>query len=180
MVLDNVTSHFSNMLESITSASFLSSLSIIHEFIDEAGENFFRLQIHVQIKSCVTLFSLFSWFVHTNKLKTKLNRQRSLCATPAFLAPYMYYISARHGPHVPDRKRGSTPSTLARQSDQRGSPVSCWPSLHVHPGETTPVALVRPRSSHGRRPHPKRHTLWRACYGTKKHRPPAPEIQECL
>ena len=30
MVLDNVTSHFPTMLEPITSASFLSSLSIIH------------------------------------------------------------------------------------------------------------------------------------------------------
>ena len=30
MALDNVTSHFSTMLEPITSASFLSSLSIIH------------------------------------------------------------------------------------------------------------------------------------------------------
>ena len=30
MALDNVTSHFSTMLEQITSASFLSSLSIIH------------------------------------------------------------------------------------------------------------------------------------------------------
>ena len=30
MALDNVTSHFSTMLETIASASFLSSLSIIH------------------------------------------------------------------------------------------------------------------------------------------------------
>ena len=30
MALDNVTSHFSTILEPITSASFLSSLSIIH------------------------------------------------------------------------------------------------------------------------------------------------------
>ena len=30
MALDNVTSHFSTMLEPIASASFLSSLSIIH------------------------------------------------------------------------------------------------------------------------------------------------------
>ena len=40
-------------------------------------------------------------------------RQRWLCTTPAFLAPYMYYMAARHGPHpcMPDRKRGSAPST---------------------------------------------------------------------
>ena len=31
MALDNVTSHFSTMLEPIASASFLSSLSIIHD-----------------------------------------------------------------------------------------------------------------------------------------------------
>ena len=31
MVLDNVTSHFSTVLEPITSASFVSSLSIIHD-----------------------------------------------------------------------------------------------------------------------------------------------------
>ena len=168
-------SHFSTMLESITSASFLSSLSIIHKFIDEAGKIFFVYKYMYKLSLALLYSFLFSWFVHTNKLKNKLNRQRSvrnvgnkLCATPAFLAPYVYYISARHGPHMPDRKRGSTPSTLARQSNQRGSPVSCWPSLHVHPGETTPDALVRPRSSHGRRPHPKRHTLWRACYGRDK------------
>ena len=33
MALDNVTSHFPTMLEPITSASFLSSLSIIHGLI---------------------------------------------------------------------------------------------------------------------------------------------------
>ena len=31
MALDNVTTHFSTMLEPVTSASFLSSLSIIHD-----------------------------------------------------------------------------------------------------------------------------------------------------
>ena len=35
MALDSVTSHFSTMLEPITSASFLSSLSIIHEQTDQ-------------------------------------------------------------------------------------------------------------------------------------------------
>ena len=41
-------------------------------------------------------------------VKTKM-----VCTMPAFLAPYMYYMAARHGPHtcMPDRKRGSTPST---------------------------------------------------------------------
>ena len=34
MALDNVTSHFPTMLEPITSASFLSSLSIIHDAND--------------------------------------------------------------------------------------------------------------------------------------------------
>ena len=38
MALDNVTSHFSTMLEPITSASFLSSLSIIHEQTDQFGD----------------------------------------------------------------------------------------------------------------------------------------------
>ena len=35
MALDNVTSHFSTMLEAIASASFLSSLSIIHDIFSE-------------------------------------------------------------------------------------------------------------------------------------------------
>ena len=42
MALDNVTSHFSTMLEPITSASFLSSLSIIHatmQFMDHFYEH---------------------------------------------------------------------------------------------------------------------------------------------
>ena len=34
MALNNVTSHFSTMLETIASASFLSSLSIIHGFVE--------------------------------------------------------------------------------------------------------------------------------------------------
>ena len=69
----------------------------------------------------------------------------------------------------------------SQDSDQHWRPVSCWPSHHVHPVETTPAGLVRPRLSHGREPHPKTHPLWRACYGTKKRRPPAPEIHEgCL
>ena len=38
MVLDNVTSHFSTMLEPIASASFLSSLSIIHA-VKELGHD---------------------------------------------------------------------------------------------------------------------------------------------
>lgn len=61
--------------------------------------------------------------------------------------------SKKHSPHLRH--------ILARQSDQRRSPVSCWPSNHVHPAETTPL------SSHGRQPHPKRHPPWRACYGTE-------------
>ena len=35
MVLDNVTSHFFTVLEPITSASFVSSLSIIHDLYVE-------------------------------------------------------------------------------------------------------------------------------------------------
>ena len=38
MALDDVTSHFSTMLEPIASASFLSSLSIIHVAIQEPVE----------------------------------------------------------------------------------------------------------------------------------------------
>ena len=38
MALDDVTSHFSTMLEPIASASFLSSLSIIHVTIQECVE----------------------------------------------------------------------------------------------------------------------------------------------
>ena len=37
MAVDNVTSHFSTMLEPITSASFLSSLSIIHDFTQNSS-----------------------------------------------------------------------------------------------------------------------------------------------
>ena len=37
MALDNVTSHFSTMLEPIASASFLSSLSIIHDDNNESA-----------------------------------------------------------------------------------------------------------------------------------------------
>ena len=37
MALDNVTSHFSTMLEPIASASFLSSLSIIHDIMSLAA-----------------------------------------------------------------------------------------------------------------------------------------------
>ena len=46
MALDNVTSHFSTMLEPITSASFLSSLSIIHgqtKKVISRGHSFFSL-----------------------------------------------------------------------------------------------------------------------------------------
>ena len=46
MALDNVTSHFSTMLELFTSASFLSSLSIIHENIYEVL-NFIDLFIYL-------------------------------------------------------------------------------------------------------------------------------------
>lgn len=40
-------------------------------------------------------------------------RQRWVCTMPAFLAPYMYYMAARQGPHtcMPDSKRGSAPFT---------------------------------------------------------------------
>ena len=58
MVLDNVTSHFSTMLESITSASFLSSLSIIHEFIDEAGKIFFVYKYMYKL-SLALLYSVY-------------------------------------------------------------------------------------------------------------------------
>ena len=54
MVLDNVTSHFSTMLESITSASFLSSLSII----DEAGKIFFVYKYMYKL-SLALLYSVY-------------------------------------------------------------------------------------------------------------------------
>ena len=38
-------------------------------------------------------------------------RQRWLCTMPAFKEPYMYHMAGRHGPHMPDGKRGSTSST---------------------------------------------------------------------
>ena len=48
MALDNVTSHFSTMLEPITSASFLSSLSIIHD------KTWMALRFHAKItSSCI-------------------------------------------------------------------------------------------------------------------------------
>ena len=61
-------------------------------------------------KAATTLTHLTShvWSNFKLTVKTKM-----VCTMPAFLAPYMYYMAARHGPHtcMPDRKRGSTPST---------------------------------------------------------------------
>ena len=54
MALDNVTSHFSTMLEPIASASFLSSLSIIHG--SALGLLFLNLtQIIYILLICVTI-----------------------------------------------------------------------------------------------------------------------------
>ena len=69
---------------------------------------------------------------------------------------------------------------ISRQDKVTNVEVLCWPSHHTHPTETMPGALVKPRSSHGRRPHPKRHPLRRVCNWTKKHWLPATEIQGCL
>ena len=44
MALGNVTSHFSTMLEPMASASFLSSLSVIHEQTDQFGD-FWNLRL---------------------------------------------------------------------------------------------------------------------------------------
>ena len=73
MALDNVTSHFSTMLELFTSASFLSSLSIIHENIYEVL-NFIYLFI------CL---SHFFFFYYTTCVVT--------CATC-----FVYILSSRY------------------------------------------------------------------------------------
>ena len=68
-------------------------------------------------------------------VKTKM-----VCTMPAFLAPYMYYMTARHGPHVHVCQTGKGAQLLppkkhllhighipARQSDQRWSLVLAFP-----------------------------------------------------
>ena len=59
MALDNVTSHFSTMLEPIASASFLSSLSIIHDFIGEIT-SFEAPNLKSALQNPDTLFSKLS------------------------------------------------------------------------------------------------------------------------
>ena len=60
MALDNVTSHFSTMLEPIASASFLSSLSIIHAQIIENYRQCLLLRTVVLQKPVVGCSSLAS------------------------------------------------------------------------------------------------------------------------
>ena len=64
MALDNVTSHFSTLLEPIASASFLSSLSIIHgitqsynTFYVSLWENFSSLMLWIALKNVYGLTS---------------------------------------------------------------------------------------------------------------------------
>ena len=55
MALDNVTSHFSTMLETIASASFLSSFSIIDKKQQE-GLSSYRLTSEVDVRGGSWLF----------------------------------------------------------------------------------------------------------------------------
>ena len=63
MALDNVTSHFSTMLETIASASFLSSLSLIHGLNNETTtkkintikDNVKGFVIHIETENYLTL-----------------------------------------------------------------------------------------------------------------------------
>lgn len=85
-----------------------------------------------------------------------------LCTMPAFLASFTWQRDMDHichtgkeAQHLPPKKHSPhLRHFLARQSDQRWSPVSYWPSHPVHPAETAPAELVKPRSSHGRQLHP--------------------------
>ena len=67
MALDNVTSHFSTMLETIASASFLSSLSIIHALTAEAD------RVLCQLVMFLTFF--FHWMY---KMKFRFYQESSV------------------------------------------------------------------------------------------------------
>ena len=69
---------------------------------------------------------------------------------------------------------------LARESNQRRSPVPRKSTQHVHPAAATQVALVGPCAPNGRWAHSQGHSLRGTGRWEKKHWATPAEIQGCL